>query len=191
MKKIKLEEKQIASETVYQGRLLHVKEDQVELPNGKHTSREYIVHPGAVVILPLMDNGDVLLERQFRYPLQREFIEFPAGKIDPGEDVLTCGQRELLEETGYSANEWHYLTTVYPCIGYSNERLIYYLAKGLSYSGHQPDADEFLEIFQMPFGKALDMVKSGEICEAKTVVGLFWLERILQGEWQPSEGMGA
>ena len=186
MKKIKLEEKQIASKTVYQGRLLHVKEDQVELPNGKNSSREYIVHPGAVVILPLMDNGDVLLERQFRYPLQREFIEFPAGKIDLGEDVLTCGKRELLEETGYIAKEWHYLTTVYPCIGYSDEKLIYYLAKGLSYSGHQPDEDEFLEIFQIPFASALDRVKSGEICEAKTVVGLFWLEKILRGEWQPS-----
>lgn len=183
MKTSKLEEKRVSTKTVYQGRLLHVKEDRVTLPDGKQTGREYVVHPGAVVILPLLDNGDVLLERQYRYPLQREFIEFPAGKIDPGEDVLACGQRELLEETGYVAQEWRYVTTVYPCIGYSDEKLIYYLAKGLSYSGHQPDDDEFLEIFQLPFEMAMDMVKRSEICEAKTVAGLFWLEKMIKGAW--------
>ncbi len=183
MKKISLEERQLASKTVYEGRLLHVKEDQVQLPDGKQTSREYIIHPGAVVVLPLLDNGDVLLERQYRYPLGQTFIEFPAGKIDAGEDVLTCGQRELLEETGYTAKHWQYVTTIYPCIGYSNEKLVYYLAKGLCYSGQQPDDDEFLEIFQLPFQAALDMVKSGEICEVKTVAGLFWLEKILLGHW--------
>ena len=183
MKNSKLEETQLVSKTVYQGRLLHVKEDQVALPNGKHTSREYIVHPGAVVILPLLDNGDVLLERQYRYPLKSEFIEFPAEKIDPGEDVLTCGQRELLEETGYVAKEWQYVTTIYPCIGYSDEKLVYYMAKELNFSGHQPDDDEFLEIFQLPFGQAMDKVKSGEICEVKTVIGLFWIEKIMSGKW--------
>jgi len=183
MKISSLEEKQLASRTVYEGRLLRVKEDRVQLPDGRQTSREYIVHPGAVVILPLLDNGDVLLERQYRYPLRQEFIEFPAGKIDSGEDVLACGQRELLEETGYTAKEWQYVTTIYPCIGYSDEKLIYYLAKELSYSGHRPDADEFLEIFQVPFRTALDMVRTGEICEVKTVTGLFWLEKMLQGDW--------
>ncbi len=183
MKNSKLEESQIATKTVYEGRLLHVKEDQVVLPNGKHASREYIVHPGAVVILPLFDNGDVLLERQYRYPLRREFIEFPAGKIDPGEDVLACGQRELLEETGYLAKDWQYVTTIYPCIGYSDEKLVYYMAKGLGFSKLQPDEDEFLEIFQLPFGTAMDMVKSGEINEVKTVIGLFWLEKIISGKW--------
>ena len=183
MKKSLLEETQLESKTVYAGRLLHVKEDQVLLPNGQQTGREYILHPGAVVVLPLLDNGDVLLERQYRYPLRQTFIEFPAGKIDPGEDVLACGQRELLEETGYTAKEWIYVTTIYPCIGYSDEKLIYYLAKELSYSGRRPDEDEFLEIFQMPFKAALDMVKTGEICEVKTVAGLFWLEKMLQGDW--------
>jgi ADP-ribose pyrophosphatase len=174
-----LSESQLSSRTVFKGRLLHVKEDTVLLPNGRETVREYIEHPGAVVIVPLFENGDILLERQYRYPLRRDFIELPAGKIDPGEDVLACGQRELLEETGYTASEWQYLTTAYPCIGYSDERLVYYLAGGLDYSGHQPDEDEFLEILRMPIGQALDMVKSGEICEAKTLIGLYWLEKIL------------
>ena len=178
-----LSEKKLTSETVYQGRLLHVKKDSVALPNGNQSTREYIVHPGAVVILPLMENGDLLLERQFRYPLQRDFIEFPAGKIDPGEAVLTCGQRELLEETGYEAKHWDYVTTVYPCIGYADERLVYYSARELTYSGHQPDDDEFLEVFTLPFGKAMDMVKSGEICEVKTVIGIFWLEKMMEKGW--------
>lgn len=177
--KIDLSEESIASRTVFQGRLLHVKEDRVRLPNGQESIREYIEHPGAVVVIPLFENGDILLERQYRYPLRRDFIELPAGKIDPGEEVLACGQRELLEETGYTASEWQYLTTAYPCIGYSDEHLVYYLAGGLDYSGHQPDDDEFLEILRMPLGKALDMVRSGEICEAKTLIGLYWVEKIL------------
>jgi ADP-ribose pyrophosphatase len=178
-KEIDLSETEIASKSVFSGRLLHVREDRVRLPNGQESVREYIEHPGAVVIIPLFDNGDVLLERQYRYPLRRDFIEFPAGKIDPGEEVLACGQRELLEETGYVAQEWQYLTTAYPCIGYSNERLVYFLAGGLDYSGHQPDEDEFLEILRLPLGKVLDMVKSGEICEGKTLIGLYWLEKML------------
>jgi ADP-ribose pyrophosphatase len=177
--KTDLSETQLTSRTVFKGRLLHVKEDMVRLPGGQESMREYIEHPGAVVIVPLFENGDILLERQYRYPLRRDFIELPAGKIDPGEDDLVCGQRELLEETGYTASEWQYLTTAYPCIGYSDERLVYYLAAGLDYSGHQPDDDEFLEIFRLPLGKALDMVGSGEICDAKTLIGLYWVEKIL------------
>jgi ADP-ribose pyrophosphatase len=182
MNKRDLTEKPLGSRTVYQGRLLHVKEDRVELPNGAPATREYVVHPGAAVIIPLFDNDDILLERQYRYPLRRDFIEFPAGKIDPGEDALACAQRELMEETGYAAESWQHLTTVYPCIGYSDEKLIYYLAKGLSYSGHRRDEDEFLEVLRMPFQTALEQVLSGEICEVKTVVGMFWLERMLGRE---------
>ena len=126
-----LTEKQLSTSNVYDGRLLHVREDQVALPNGNTATREYIVHPGAVVVVPLLDNGDVLMVRQFRYPLNREFHELPAGKIDPGEDVLACGQRELLEETGYAAQDWKFLTTIHPCIGYSDERILIYLAQGL------------------------------------------------------------
>jgi len=183
MTKPDLTEKPLASRSVYQGRLLHVKEDAVELPNGKPATREYVVHPGAAVIIPLFENGDILLERQHRYPLRRDFIEFPAGKLDHGEEAAACARRELLEETGYEAATWQYLTTVYPCIGYSDERLIYYLAKDLRYSAHQRDHDEFLEVLRVPFETALEQVRSGEICEVKTVVGLFWLEKMLGQAW--------
>lgn len=173
---------------VYEGRLLHVHRDVVRLPDGNKSVREYIRHPGAVVVLPLLDNGEIILERQHRYPLGRDFIEVPAGKIDPGEGTLACAQRELLEETGYVAGDWQYVTTVYPCIGYADERLVYYLAKGLEYRGHKRDADEFMEVFSVPFADALAMIQRGEICEAKTVTGLFWLEKLLSGAWQPQPG---
>lgn len=175
-------ETELSSETVYQGRLLHVKCDRVRLPNGGESTREYIVHPGAVVILPVFENGDVLLERQHRYPLHRDFIEFPAGKIDPGEDDLTCGKRELREETGYEAGEWSHVTTLYPCIGYTNERLEFYCARQLEFISVERDADEFLEVLRVPFEEAMAWLKSGKICETKTVVGLFWLEKLLSAK---------
>lgn len=178
-----LTETGLASETVFKGRLLHVKADRVRLPDGTESTREYIVHPGAVVIVPVFENGDLLLERQHRYPLHRDFIEFPAGKIDPGEDDLSCAMRELEEETGYTAREWRAVTTIYPCIGYSDERLAFYLACGLEPGTHGRDPDEFLEILRVPFGEAMDWLRSGKICETKTVAGLFWLEKILHQGW--------
>ncbi len=178
-----LTETELASETVFKGRLMHVKCDRVRLPDGRESTREYIVHPGAVVVIPVFDNGDLLLERQHRYPLHRDFIELPAGKIDPGEDDLACARRELEEETGYSAAEWREVTTIYPCIGYSDERLAFYLAKGLKEGNHGRDHDEFLEILRVPFGEAMDWLRSGKICETKTVIGLFWLEKMLQQGW--------
>ncbi len=171
---IDLTEHTLESVTVYQGRLLHVKEDRVRLPNGRESTREYLLHPGAAVILPIFENDDILLERQHRYPLRRDFLELPAGKFDPGEIELSCAQRELQEETGYVAEEWRLINTQYPCIGYSNERLVYFLACGLSHQGDKLDPDEFLEILRVPFGTALDMVKDGRINEAKTVMGLLW-----------------
>lgn len=177
MSKADLTEHTLSSETVYRGRLLHAKLDRVRLPNGQESAREYIIHPGATVILPMFDNGDLLLERQHRYPLRRDFIELPAGKIDPNEDDLVCAQRELLEETGYIASEWRYLMTQYPCIGYSDERLVYFQARGLTHVGDAPDHDEFLEILRVPFTEALEMVRDGRICEAKTVMGLLWMDR--------------
>ena len=172
-----LTEHPLSSETVYQGRLLHAKRDRVQLPNGQQSSREYLVHPGAAVVIPLFDNGDVLLERQHRYPLHRDFLELPAGKLDPGETELQCAQRELLEETGYAATQWRYLSTFYPCIGYSDERLVFYLARDLQHLGDDPDHDEFLEILRLPMAEALEMVRDGRINEGKTVMGLLWLER--------------
>jgi ADP-ribose pyrophosphatase len=183
VKKPDLAETPLSSTNVYRGRLLDVREDEVRLPNGKITRREYIIHPGAVVIIPLLDSGEVILERQHRYALRRDFIEFPAGKIDPGEDPLECARRELVEETGYEAESWRCLTTIYPCIGYSNERLIFYLAQNLRFAGHQPDDDEFLEVFRLPLEEALARMRKGEICEAKTVAGLFWLEKVVKEGW--------
>lgn len=178
-----LAETELDSETVFKGRLMHVKRDRVLLPNGRESTREYIVHPGAVVVIPVFDNGDLLLERQHRYPLHRDFVEFPAGKIDAGEDDLTCAKRELEEETGYTATEWREVTTIYPCIGYSDERLAFYLAKGLTEGEHGRDHDEFLEVFRLPFDEAMQWVRDGRICETKTVIGLFWLEKILTEKW--------
>lgn len=169
-----LTEHTLESETVYQGRLLHARKDRVRLPNGKESTREYLVHPGAAVILPIFDNGDILLERQHRYPLRRDFLELPAGKFDPGETELACAQRELLEETGYAAAEWRYINTQYPCIGYSDERLVYFLARDLRHEGDNLDHDEFLEILRVPFAEAMQMVKDGRINEGKTVMGLLW-----------------
>lgn len=181
MDKPVLTEHTLHSETVYQGRLLHAKRDRVQLPDGKESSREYLIHPGAAVIVPVFDNGDVLLERQHRYPLRRDFLELPAGKLDPGEGDLECAQRELTEETGYVADTWQYLVTIYPCIGYSDERLVFYRASGLKQVGGKPDHDEFLEILRVPMAEALAMVRDGRICEGKTVLGLLWLERFGAG----------
>lgn len=178
-----LTETLVSSRKVFDGNLLHVYQDQARLPDGKVRVREYITHPGAVVVIPLLGNGELVLERQHRYPLHRDFFELPAGKIDPGEDPLSCAQRELLEETGYIAEDWRYLTTLHPCIGYSDEKLIYYLAQGLSFQGESLDEGEHLEVFTLSLPTALEWVKSGKITDNKSVSGLFWAEKVLRGEW--------
>jgi ADP-ribose pyrophosphatase len=128
-----------------------------------------------------LDNGNLVLERQYRYPVQREFIELPAGKIDHQEDILLCAQRELLEETGYVATEWKHLTTAWPCIGYANERMEYFLARGLTYQGSKLDEGEFLEVFELSLTEAIGWIRQGRITDSKTIVGLFWLEKELNG----------
>ena len=178
-----LEEITVSGETVYDGVLLHVRRDRVRLPNGQETGREYIVHPGAVLVVPLREDGRLVLERQYRYPLHRVFIELPAGKIDAGEDPLQTGQRELLEETGYMAQEWCYLAALHPCIGYSDEIIHVYLATGLQAGDHRRDHDESLEIFTLTLDEALDMVRSGEITDGKTMIALFRAEKHLSGSW--------
>lgn len=178
-----LTETEISSESVFRGNLLHVKRDKVRLPNGNETGREYIVHPGAVLVVPVLDDGKLVFERQFRYPLRRDFIELPAGKIDPNEDTLVTGQRELLEETGYTASEWKYLATLHPCIGYSDEIIHIYLAQGLTEGKHSRDHDESLEVFTMTMGEAMQALSRGEITDGKTMIALFWAEKYLQGDW--------
>lgn len=178
-----LSEQTIRGEWVFRGKLLHVRRDLVQLPDGASTEREYIEHPGAVMVIPLLDTGDLVMERQYRYPLRRDVLELPAGKIDAGEAPLDCGKRELLEETGYVASSWRYLATTHPVVGYSDERIEIYLAQGLTRQAAKPDHDEHLEVFKLPLAAALDWVREGRITDAKTVIGLFWAERILRGEW--------
>ncbi|MBX9677084.1 MAG: NUDIX hydrolase [Methylotenera sp.] len=177
--KLDLTEHLISSETIASGGMLTVKRDQVRLPNGHTSQREYVTHPGAVVVVPILTNGNVILERQFRYPLHQVFIELPAGKIDVGEEILITGQRELLEETGFSAAEWVKLGHQHPCIGYSNEIIHMYLARGLSAGEHQRDADESLEVFDLPFEDCMNMIQRGEITDGKTIVALFFAEKYL------------
>jgi ADP-ribose pyrophosphatase len=174
----------ISSEIMAQGDLLTVKRDAVRLPNGNTSHREYVMHPGAVVVVPILANGNVVLERQFRYPLHQVFIELPAGKIDANEDVLKTGQRELLEETGYSANEWVKLGALHPCIGYSDEVIYIYLAKDLISGQHKRDEDETLEVFEMKFEECLLMIQRGEITDAKTMVAIFLAEKYLHQHGQ-------
>lgn len=180
-----LKETRVGGETVYDGKFLKVERDLIELPDGKQTHREYIRHPGAVVILPLLDDGRVLLERQFRYPLLREFIEFPAGKIDAGEADLACAKRELEEETGYTATDWQFVCTIHNAIAYSDERLELFLARGLTAGTPKLDDGEFLECFTATVPELLEMVRSGKITDVKTIIGSFWLEKIVSGTWQP------
>ncbi|GAB4117110.1 MAG: NUDIX domain-containing protein [Sideroxydans sp.] len=182
-----LTEKQLDSRVVYNGGFIEVLKDNVRLPDGSTSTREYITHPGAVAMLALLDNGKLVLERQYRYPLHREFIELPAGKIDAGEDILATAQRELLEETGYIAREWKHLTTAWPCIGYSDERMEYFIARGLTHQGGQLDEGEFLEVFELSPEEALEWVRVGRITDSKTIVGLFWLDKVLHGDWCASE----
>ncbi|WP_233201237.1 NUDIX domain-containing protein [Chromobacterium alticapitis] len=160
---------------------MSVRKDRVELPDGREASREYISHPGAVAILALTRQGELVLERQYRYPAQREFIEIPAGKIDPGEVPEVTARRELLEETGYRSDNWVYLGTAHPCIGYSDEKISYYLARDLVLSERQLDEGEFLEVLTHPLEAAMDMVLTGEICDSKSIVGLHWLAAYLSG----------
>jgi ADP-ribose pyrophosphatase len=178
---MELKETGLDTELVYQGDFIQVRKDNVRLPDGKTGSREYINHPGAVAVLALLDNGNLVMERQFRYAPQREFIELPAGKIDHGEDILVCAKRELLEETGYVASEWVHLATAWPCIGYADERMEYFLARGLSHQGRKLDDGEFLEVFELSLTEALEWIRLGKINESKTIVGLFWLEKHLNG----------
>ena len=175
---VDLTETEIDSATVFKGKLLEVRKDRVRLPNGGESVREYIVHPGAVVVLALLDNGKLLFERQFRYPLRRVFLELPAGKIDPGENILATARRELYEETGYQAADWAHLGVMHPGIGYSNERIEIFAARGLRRVGPpQLDANEFLEVLELSPHEARQAVWDGRITDAKTISALYWLDR--------------
>lgn len=175
----------ISSEVILDGGWIKVKRDKVKLPSGNIGQREFIIHPGAVIIVPMFDDGNILFERQFRYPLNQIFIELPAGKIDPGEDLMLTAQRELLEETGYQAAEWVYLGLQHPCIGYATEVIHILLARGLNAGKPSRDEDEALQLFAMSIDESLAKIQSGEITDGKTIVSLMWAEKFLNGTWQP------
>jgi len=176
-------ETRIDGQTVYSGSFFRIEKDQARLPDGTSAFREFMRHPGAAAVIPLFEDGTVLVERQFRYPMGRVFIELPAGKIDRGEHSLETARRELEEETGYVADEWYFVTTIHNAIGYSDEHIDLYLAKGLRKGTVHLDAEEFIQSFRMPASELVDGVRQGRITDVKTVVGVFWLEKIITGQW--------
>jgi ADP-ribose pyrophosphatase len=170
-----------ATEQVFKGRFLDVRRDTVRLPNGHSATREYVVHPGACVVIPLLDNGDVVLERQFRYPIGREMIELPAGKLDAGEDPLICALRELREETGYSAGEWAYAGCMHLAIAYSTEVIHIYFARSLTLGARSLDEEEFLDVFTAPAQQLIAWCADGTVTDAKTVTCALHLQQFLAG----------
>jgi len=176
-------ERRIDSQELLKGNFLHVFRDTVLLPDGKRATRVYIVHPGAVVVIPLLGDGRLVLERQFRYPVGQVMIEFPAGKLDPGEDVLTCARRELLEETGYVAAEWARAGVLHPVISHSTEFIEIWFARRLTPGRPTLDQGEFLEVFTATTAELLDWCRDGQITDSKTLIGAMWLQNVLAGAW--------
>ena len=182
-----LTEQTLESRVAFQGAFLRLYVDKVRSADGHIGTREYLRHPGAVMIVPLLSDGLVVLERQFRYPLKRTAIEFPAGKIDAGERPIQCAQRELLEETGYRAGKWSYLGGLHNAIAYSDEKIEMFLAEELVHEGASLDAGETLQVFTEPWQRLLQWVREGTVTDVKTMVGVMWLEKVLAGEWQRLE----
>ena len=178
-----LRETCIESRTAWRGAFLDVRSDRVALPDGSETFREYIVHPGAVMIVPLLDRDRVVIERQWRYPVRRAMLEFPAGKLEPGEPVLDCAVRELIEETGYRAAEWARAGILHNAIGYSDEGIEIWFARGLERGERRLDAGEFVDVFQAGIDELDAAAGRGEITDAKTLIGLLWLTRWRAGRW--------
>lgn len=178
-------ETQVDSEEMFKGELLQIRRDTVRLPDGAHATREYVVHPGAVAIVALTDDNRVVVERQYRYAVDRVMVEVPAGKIDPGEPAHISAPRELVEETGYSAGEWAYAGPLHLAIGYSNEVIHIYFARHLSLGDRDLDEGEFLDVELWPVSRLVQACTSGEVSDAKTLACVLHLRDLLEGRWQP------
>lgn len=179
---MELNEKTLASEQIFDGRLLKVYRDKVELTNGGTSTREFVHHPGGAAVVALDGDGNVYLERQFRYPYHKVVTEIPAGKLEPGEDPFDAIKRELSEEIGAEAGRWDALGYVMPSVGYTDEMLYLFLARDLTFGVRHLDQDEFLEPFKMPFGEALAQAADGRINDGKTVSALFRADRLMREE---------
>jgi len=178
-----LTEQALSGESVLQGHFLRVVRDTVRLPDGASATREYVLHPGAVMIIPCLDDGRVVLERQYRHPVAQVMIEFPAGKLDKSEDALSCAQRELREETGYQAKEWARAGVLPPVISYSTEYIEVWFARGLTAGPPSLDQGEFLEVFTATPSEVLDWCFEGKITDSKTLTAALWLQNVLSGKW--------
>jgi ADP-ribose pyrophosphatase len=179
-------EHRVHQEELLRGRFLHAFRDTVRLPNQNLATREYVVHPGAVMVIPMLDTPDglrLVMERQFRYPVGQVMTEFPAGKLDPGEDPWLCAQRELLEETGYTARQWARAGVLHPVIAYSTEVIEIWFAKDLTLGPRQLDQDEFLDVFTASPDELMSACQQGRLTDAKTLTGLLWLQNVLSGQW--------
>jgi ADP-ribose pyrophosphatase len=176
-------ETRVASEELLRGHFLHAFRDTVRLPDGSEATREYVIHPGAVMVIAELPDGKLVLERQFRYPVQSVMVEFPAGKLDAGEASLDCARRELLEETGYTAKQWARAGVLHPVISYSTEFIDIWFARDLTAGQRQLDQGEFLEVFCATADELLQWCRDGRVTDAKTLTGALWLQNVRSGAW--------
>lgn len=178
-----LREQPVSRTELLRGHFLHVVRDTVRLPSGSQATREFVLHPGAVMVIGLLDDGQVVLERQYRHPMGAVMLEFPAGKLDAGEGSLACAKRELREETGYSAREWAFAGRLSPTVAYSDEIIDIWFARGLTLGERQLDDEEFLDVFSATPQQVLDACRVGHIIDGKSLAGALWLQNVLSGAW--------
>jgi ADP-ribose pyrophosphatase len=178
-----LREETLESKVVYKGHFIELRRDLIRLPNGREAAREYVVHPGAVMIVAILPDGRLVLERQYRYPVRQTMIEFPAGKLDAGEGGLACAQRELLEETGYTAKRWAKAGIMHPVIGYATEIIEIWFAQDLTLGERHLDDGEFLDVFPASLEELENWMRDGHLTDVKTITGMMWLQKWRAGQW--------